>query len=337
MKKLISILLCLLLLLTAFSSCDKKEPSEKPTETTFFMDNLPEKLRLALEDCEEGEYEKASTGTMDHVCPPIEYYLSECTDVLKATYKLTKQVEMGRYAHLFEVIENVRGKGTTKTIAVLEHLDEMDGHSTYKISYKKENNYLLLLKRSFNVVNEGYGDAFMSIALYSGLTIPLDANGNPDIKNSSYCVSDVGSFSKDELLKKAISEGRFLEEILKRIENNPLVFTDIVEYNDISELVDKSDNIIEITVTYVYPREYIFGGVSCDCKITRRHKVTEKLSVRSNITLILPEYFAAEGLKFLVLLHSSSGRISDLQLSSFESIYYKSDEEGINKILAELE
>ena len=37
MKKLISILLCLLLLLTVFSSCDKKEPAieptEKPTET----------------------------------------------------------------------------------------------------------------------------------------------------------------------------------------------------------------------------------------------------------------------------------------------------------------
>ena len=315
----------------------KKSETPQETETIYFMDNLPEKVRLAIEDCEEGEYENESTATADHVCFPIERHLSECTDVLKAKYKLTKQVEQSRYAHVFEVIENVRGKGTTKTIAVLEHLDLMEGHSTYKIQYKKENNYLLLLKRTFDVINEGYGDAFMSIATYSGLTIPLDASGTPDIKNSSYCVSDVGTFSKDELLKKAISEGRFLEEILRRIENNPYVFTDIVEYNDISELVDKSDNIIEITVTYIYPREYIFGGVNCDCKITRRHKVTEKFSVRSNITLMLPEDFAAEGLKFLVLLHSSSGRISDLKLSSFESIYYLSDTENVNKILSELE
>ena len=34
MKKLISILLCLLLLLTVFSSCDKKEPAIEPTETS---------------------------------------------------------------------------------------------------------------------------------------------------------------------------------------------------------------------------------------------------------------------------------------------------------------
>lgn len=282
-------------------------------------------LERILEAAPEGEYEHASHDVYDWYCTEglFERSIDRITDVLKATYITTKQID-SKYVHIFDVIETLRGEGKDTRVYVHADAYEFGCHSDHEIKYSKGQDYLLLLTR--NILPYTSYDYLRNIK--DSVCIPLNDQGEADIENSSFCSGTLISNFKSEKFKTAVEEGRIIDEILNMTEDNPLSILPegFVASENLDDIVNGSDCIFKIKPQYANESIYLYDNVCCE--VTKVLKGDQN-ALTSRVDLLLPKDKVIYGEEYIVALNGDS----NFSLSSRNSVYESSNEQKILKII----
>ena len=318
--KIIKNLVCFLLVIfiPVFGGCGKAALIPMPIYTVEFF-------HKAIENAEElstiSPYSAVSVLSAKNdlsVQPcyqitetPFERDLNYTTDLVKATYLTTKDMETNlsmwhNYCHIFEVIETVSGD-TIKSILYVQD------HSYYTpMSFKKGESYLLLLRRSRNVYVQEDLFAFASMA-----RIPLKANKDVDIDNA--IMVDTGTALKDiivdEQLKEAVKTGNFINQIVEMLKSVHCdIPEDFISSEDPITILKSSPHIVCVTVGEVDKNIYDhFYMERYNCNVLQNLKG----EIKGNIRINLPSYTVEEGKQYVIAL-------SDVILDEANGdIYYK--------------
>ena len=220
------------------------------TESLESNNTLPtqiEILQKAIDCAPEGEYDISLGTVWDSDCPSFETSLLRLTDIVKASYRTSKQFS-GHYAHIFEVKESVKGKIEEKIIYVWAYNQNRDGHEdSNKIKYNKGEKYLLLLER--------HSDPFLSfdtfISVHPNLYIPLNYKWELDISAARICNFGLVSFLKDENLKQACENDQFISYVQQITQNNPnkKPLKGFTETYDKEFAIQNSEYILQIDIS----------------------------------------------------------------------------------------
>ncbi len=275
MKKLISLLLISVILLLSVGCNSQEKPNESVSETTS-----AEVKPIALTTYKvSSDKKKDRTWRMLRTSSGyrrFEDYLNNVTHIIKAKFSESFEIEYENVLN-FEISEVIRGELIDKTISVIyspcEYQGgegEVDFFSTYPVEYNMGNEYLLLLRR----VSTPYLDEDILHPIDDGsLIIPLDANGNADIKQAKIYQQELTNWIGDASLKTAIEDGKFLEKLLEITKDNPSVFNsygDLLNETDIYRILSGASNVffIEIKEKLEYDNEYnksfYIGDYKCE-------------------------------------------------------------------------
>lgn len=304
MKKLISLLLISVILLLSVGCNSQEQPSESVSETTG-----TEVKQIALTTYKVSSDKKKSrtfiSANSHWQCQYFEKYLDKTTHIVKAKFLESFDIEWEKVVN-FEISEVIRGELIDKTISVIYnpigYLNNGEHFSTDTIEYKVGNEYLLLLRR----VSTPYLDEDVLHPIDDGsLIIPLDANGNADIKQAKIYQQELVNWIGDESLKTAIEDGKFLEKLLEMTKDNPSVansYGELLNETDLVRIVSGASNVffIEIKAELEYNGNgNLFYIGDYKCEVFRTVKGDPDVL---NGTIELPIDKVEVGKKYLVAL-----------------------------------
>ena len=335
MKRIICILI---IVATLFLISCNKAPEQK-------KEPLSEYQRW-LYSHPQGEYDNTNSELFyDWECPSFDYVMDRITDVVKATYKTSWQVDPSYmedpdYIHEFEVLEYLRGEKQEKTVYVYENPSGWDGHSTYDIEYEKGKSYLLLLRRDITPFENGPKLTSVAYEMY----IPLTADRKIDTLSSRYCRFSLEEKIKDEALKAALLDGNFAEALLEKIKENPykLNHAGFIEETDMESILKRSEQVVRVKITKSHRVSENYFSEIYNMRVKAVYK--GDCNVGDTNLLILPRDFQ-EGEYIIAIQRIYQKPFSNLfgdilgsfVITSKNSIYEIEAEENVKVVLSELE
>ncbi len=234
-----SICISMVILLIFLSSCSSVDHVDDSTDATRWIEGI-------LETAVEGEIDSLSYDTYDAKCPEFSSSLKYLTDIVKATYVTTYQVDTN-YVHKFNVIEMIRGEASEKTIYVNSKPMECSSHDFIKIAYEKGSNYLLLLEKQYTPFTEEPQFTFIG----DSIIIPLSADLTPDLESMTICKYKFEQYSLGNKWDSLLKKGDFIEGLIELTKDNPTYFkwpSNILTEGDREAVLKRSDHVVMIKV-----------------------------------------------------------------------------------------
>lgn len=311
MKKIICLILALVILLLSVG-CNQQEPSS-PTETSAVEKVVPPTYKVTAQEKQERTLSRLYTHS---TCDYFEEFLKNTTHIVKAKFLEAIEIK-DQNVFNFEILDVIKGELSDETISVIYTPSQYDGcvgnidgvefFSTYTVGYEAGKDYLLLLKR----VSTAYLDKDVLYFIDQGsLVIPLDEAGAPDISSAQMYHIDLVRCIKDESLKAAISEGKFLEKILELTEKNPIVFNsygELLDETNATSIISSAENVFIIELKsqntkYAGHTDVRFFEANYIFDVVETSKGSAK-KLNGNITLPIDK--VEVGKKYLVALDSN--------------------------------
>ena len=343
MKRILSLILIFLLVFT-LASCDElykkanKTNAQKTTQSDTKKPSQPDE-RKVLNQMYGHALEDSKLVFSEDV-------LSHVTDVVEAEYKgrHTKYYKHGKredsnvlnynYLYEFDVTYKLRGNNIDKTIYVFvdpceysitgsNYFDGL-GYSTYETSYKEGQCYLLLLKRT---KNEFFKDDMFEFAEES-LYLPIREDGILNLEEATMYGDRLDESIYEEDIKKAISNGSFLDKILEAVNDNPLIKDKRhLQTDNGIEAVLQSPYVYEVEILSIQEKSYYYGTARC--------KVISKLKgdfgeTEKTIDINLPISEVSVGKRYIIAFFENYKRAN---LSSNNSIFANHEKEDVMLVL----
>lgn len=265
----------------------------------------------------------------------FEDLLVDVTDLIEGVF-ISQTEKDGIFYYEFNVVKNLRGKSTGKTIIVQSVPADYTitgtdiKYSTYDVNYEYGKSYLLLLSRHSSVYTEGDVFSFVN----DSLIIPLDtlSISNSASEDMSLYGKKLGDQLKDQATISAINQGNMKEYILEQIINNPLSNENAyITSTDINDILAMSEYVFVVKIEELFMESYTKDRITYCCSVENILKGTLN---KQDVKITFPINEVEIGNSYIVAVNELQGTEANyFVMSSKNSIYDLSHYETIKSMM----